>query len=88
MRFDINKQFIVLKVDEKKTVNLYTLIDSETGDKVVSIGVKETELKDRDLVDVTLSIRTQNEKFDTKDDGVKYVEILNTFVSKISKVKA
>nr|WP_192957026.1 hypothetical protein [Bacillus licheniformis] len=87
MKFDINKQFIVLKVDEKSTVNLYTLIDSETGDKVVSIGVKETELKNRDLADVTLSIRTQNEKFDTKD-GVKYVEVLNTFVSKISKVKA
>lgn len=87
MKFDINKQFIVLKVDEKKTVNLYTLIDAETGDKVVAIGVKETELKNRDLVDVTLSIRTQNEKFDTKD-GVKYVEVLNTFVSKISKVKA
>lgn len=86
MKFDINKQFIVLKVDEKSTVNLYTLIDSETGDKVVAIGVKETELKNRDLVDVTLSIRTQNEKFDTKD-GVKYVEVLNTFVSKISKVK-
>lgn len=87
MKFDINKQFVVLKVDEKKTVNLYMLIDGETGDKVVSIGVKETGLKDRDLVDVTLSIRTQNEKFDTKD-GVKYVEVLNTFVSKISKVKA
>lgn len=87
MKFDINKQFIVLKVDEKSTVNLYTLIDSETGDKVVSIGVKETGLRNRDLVEVTLSIRTQNEKFDTKD-GVKYVEVLNTFVSKISKVKA
>lgn len=70
MKFDINKQFILLKVDEKSTVNLYTLIDSESGDKVVTIGVKETELKNRDLVDVTLSIRTQNEKFDTKD-GVK-----------------
>lgn len=87
MKFEINKTFILLKVDEKKTVNLYTLIDSETGDKVVAIGVKETGLNDRDLVDVTLSLRTENEKFDTKD-GVKYVEKLNTFVSKISKVKA
>ena len=88
MKFDINKQFIVLKVDEKATVNLYTLIDAESGDKVVSIGVKEGSLSNRDLVDATLSIRTQNEKFETKNDGVKYVETLNTFVSKISKVKA
>ncbi|WP_282035430.1 hypothetical protein, partial [Metabacillus indicus] len=71
----------------KSTVNLYTLIDTETGDKVVSIGVKETGLENRDLANVTLTIKTQNEKFNTKD-GAKYVEVVNTFISKISKVKA
>ena len=88
MKFEINKKFIVLKADEKATVNLYTLIDVESGDKVVSIGTKEPGLSSRDLVDVIISIRTQNEKIETKNDGVKYVETLNTFVSKISKVKA
>lgn len=86
MKFDISKQFIVLNVEEKKTVNLYTLIDVETGDKVVSIGIKTNELKVRDLVDVTLSTKIKNERFDTKN-GVKYVEVVNTFVSEIGKVK-
>lgn len=88
MKFEINKKFILLKADEKSTVNLYTLIDIESGDKFISIGTKEPGLMSRDLVDVIISIRTQNEKIETKNDGVKYVESLNTFVSKISKVKA
>jgi len=87
LKIDIKKRFILLNVIEKATVSLYTLIDSETGDKCVSIGVKEDNLNNRDLVDVTLSLRTQREKVDTKNDGVKYFEVLNTFVSQIEKVK-
>lgn len=88
LKFQIEEKFILLKVEEKESVNLYTLINNETGDKIVAIGVKEAGLKSRDLVNVTLSVRTQNEKFDTKKDGVKYVETLNMFVSRINKVVA
>lgn len=87
MQFEINKKFILLKVEEKSKVNLYTLIDNESGDKVVAVGVKNNNFVMLDRVDVTLSFKTQNQKFDTKNDGVKFVETLNVFVSRISKVK-
>ncbi|MFU8692669.1 hypothetical protein ACNA6I_22865 [Rossellomorea sp. FS2] len=87
MKFEIEKKYLVLKVEEKANVNLYTLIDNETGDKVVSIGVKEKSIKNFDFSKVLITIRTQTEKFETKN-GVKYVEVLNTFVSKIEKVQS
>lgn len=86
MKLNIERIYIVLKVEEKKTVNLYTLVDAENGDKIVSIGVKEADVKELDLVNATITFKSENERINT-GEGVKYVEVLNTFVAKVSKVK-
>ncbi|WP_460266410.1 hypothetical protein, partial [Bacillus luti] len=63
------------------------LIDLDTGDKVTALGVKtDTELKNLDVVSVSLSLSVKTERIETKKDGLKYLQVANTFVSKIEKV--
>jgi hypothetical protein len=87
MKFIIEKRYAVLKVEEKAKVDLYHLIDLDSGDKVTAVGVKTDDvLSNLDLVDVKLSLTVKTERIDTKKDGVKYLQIANTFVSEIQKV--
>jgi len=85
MKFDIRKQFVVLKIIEKKNFNLYTLIDFENGEKVVALGVTNEQVKERDLVNVVLNLKIQTEKF-IATEGVKYFQTVNIFVPKIDVV--
>ena len=85
MRFTISKKFILGKVEEKETVNLYTLLDVDTFDKIISIGGKFNDLIERETYEVELSIRMYPERFETKSGERKYLDVANTFVSKISK---
>ena len=85
MKFTISKKFILGKVEEKETVNLYTLLDVDTFDKIVSIGGKFNDLVERETYEVELSIRMYPERFETKSGERKYLDVANTFVSKISK---
>ncbi|GAB6485861.1 hypothetical protein [Bacillus luti] len=87
MKFIIKNNYAILKVEEKAKVNLYHLIDLDTGDKVTALGVKtDTELKNLDVVSVSLSLSVKTERIETKKDGLKYLQVANTFVSKIEKV--
>lgn len=85
MKFTISKKFILGKVEEKETVNLYTLLDVDTFDKIISIGGKFNDLVERETYEVELSIRMYPERFETKSGERKYLDVANTFVSKISK---
>lgn len=86
MKFTISKKFILGKVEEKETVNLYTLLDADTLDKFTSIGGKFKDLVERETYEVEISIRMYPERFETKSGERKYLDVANTFVSKISKV--
>jgi len=86
MKFTISKKFILGKVEEKETVNLYTLLDVDTFDKIISIGGKFNDLVERETYEVELSIRMYPERFETKSGERKYLDVANTFVSRISKV--
>lgn len=86
MKFTISKKFILGKVEEKETVNLYTLLDVDTLDKFTSIGGKFKDLIERETYEVEISIRMYPERFETKSGERKYLDVANTFVSKVSKV--
>ena len=87
MKYIIEKNYMVLKVDKKAKVDLYTLIDLEQGDKVTAVGVKcEEELKHLDVVHAVIALTVKTEKVTTKKDGDKYIQTANTFVSSIEKV--
>ncbi|WP_404428054.1 hypothetical protein LG296_21260 (plasmid) [Ureibacillus chungkukjangi] len=86
MKFTINKKFILGKVEEKGTVNLYTLLDVDTLDKVVSIGGKFKDLTERKTYDVEITIRMSAERFETKSGERKYLDVANTFISKFEEV--
>lgn len=87
MKFTIEKSFMVLKVDPKEKVDLYTLIDLENGDKTTSVGNKCLEdLKQFDVVKVTIAINVKQEKIETKKDGDKYLQLANIFISSVEKV--
>lgn len=85
MKFTVSKKFIIGKVEEKDSVNLYTLLDVETLDKFVSIGGKFKDLVERETYEVEISIRMYPERFETKSGERKYLDVANTFISKISK---
>lgn len=85
MKFTINKKFILGKVEEKETVNLYTFLDVDTLDKFTSIGAKQKDLIERETYEVEISIRMYAERFETKSGERKYLDVANTFISKISK---
>ncbi|CAM4361850.1 MULTISPECIES: hypothetical protein [Bacillus cereus group] len=88
MKFTINKKFILAKVEEKEKVNLYTLVDNDNYEKMTAIGVKsESKIEERSLVEAEVSIRTQSERFELKNNEKKYVEVASFFVSSIQKVK-
>ncbi|HFK1501364.1 hypothetical protein [Bacillus cereus] len=88
MKFTINKKFILAKVEEKEKINLYTLVDNDNYEKITTIGVKpELKIEERSLVEAEVSIRTQSERFELKNNEKKYVEVASFFVSKIQKVK-
>lgn len=87
MKFIIEKNFMVLKVEEKAKFDLYTLIDLEQGDKVTAIGAKAKEkISKMDVVAAVINVTLKSEKFETKKDGDKYVQTANTFVSDVQKV--
>ncbi|WP_460266406.1 hypothetical protein, partial [Bacillus luti] len=66
MKFIIKNNYAILKVEEKAKVNLYHLIDLDTGDKVTALGVKtDTELKNLDVVSVSLSLSVKTERIET-----------------------
>jgi hypothetical protein len=89
MKFIIVKRYAILKVEEKAKVDLYHLIDLDSGDKVTAVGVKaDTPLNNLDLVDVKLSLTLKTERVETKKDGVKFLQVTNIFVSEILKVVA
>lgn len=78
---------MVLKVDQKDKVDLYTLIDLDTGDKTTSVGSKCTEeLKQLDIVRVSMAINVKQEKIETKKDGDKYFQVANVFISSVEKL--
>ena len=88
MKFTINKKFILGKVEEKETVNLYILLDVDTLDKFVSIGgkFKDLTLTERKIYDVEFTIRLSSERFETKYGEKKYLDVANTFISKLEEV--
>lgn len=84
MKFVIEKNYMILKVDEKAKVDLYTLIDLEDGTKITAIGAKsEDELKRLDVVAATITLNVKAEK-----KGEEYLQTVSTFVSKVEKVTA
>lgn len=88
MKFAINKKYILVKVEEKEKVNLYTLVDNETYEKVRTIGVKpELKIEERSLVEVEINIRIESERFDLKNNEKKFVEVASLFITSIKKVK-
>ncbi|MBX4164449.1 hypothetical protein [Priestia megaterium] len=89
MKFIIEKRYAILKVEEKVKVDLYHLIDLDSGDKVTAVGVKaDGALNNLDVVDVKLSLTLKTERVETKKDGVKFLQVTNIFVSEIQKVTA
>jgi len=89
MKFQIEKNYAVLKIEEKKNADLYSLIDLDSGDKITSIGVKSDEkIKPLEIVSITLSLVVKTERVETKDKGFKYFNVANTFVSEVKKVRS
>lgn len=86
MKFIVNKKFILGKVEDKGTVNLYTFLDADTLDKFVTIGGKFKDLVERKTYAVELTIKMYPERFETKSGERKYLDVANTFVSKIDEV--
>lgn len=88
MKFNIEKQYALLKVEEKAKVDLYHLIDLDNGDKVTALGAKsEEKLNQLDVAAVTLTLNINTEKVGTGDNS-KYLQVAKIFISKIEKVKA
>lgn len=85
MKFTISKKFILGKVEEKENVNLYTFLDIDSFDKFISIGGKFKDLVERETYEVEILIRMYPERFETKSGERKYLDVANTFVSKMSK---
>lgn len=89
MKFTIKEKYAVLKIEEKPTVDLYHLINLDTGDKVTTLGFKSGEqLKSLDVIEVTLNLDVKTKRIETKDGGFKYLPVANTFISTLKKVKA
>ena len=86
MRFLIEKNYMVLLVEEKAKSNLYTLIDLDNGDKVKALGVK-SKVEKMQIVKTTLNLVVKNERFETKE-GMKYVNALSMFIETIEQVKS
>lgn len=88
MKFNVEKQYALLKVEEKAKVDLYHLIDLDNGDKVTALGVKsEEKFNQLDVAAVTLTLNINTEKVGTGDNS-KYLQVAKIFISKIEKVKA
>lgn len=85
MKFVISKRFILGKVEQKSSVNLYTFLDLDTLDKFVSIGGQFKDLQERESYDVEIVIRMSPERFETKQGEKKYLDVANTFISNIKK---
>lgn len=85
MKFTIVKKFILGRVEDKGTVNLYTLLDVDTLDKFVFIGGKFKDLEEKQVYDFEISIRMSSERFETKTGERKYLDVANTFVSKVER---
>lgn len=87
MKYIVEKNFMVLKVDQKDKVDLYTLIDLESGDKTTAVGNKSPqELNQLDIVRVSITINVKQEKIETKNEGDKYIQLANVFVSSVKKL--
>lgn len=87
MKFIVTKKFMIAKIEPKGTVNLYTLLDSETFEKFVSIGTQDTKnIQERDIVEAEIAIRTSPERFVLKTGEVKFVEVANTFIVALNAV--
>lgn len=87
MKFTIKKTFLLAKVDEKAKVNLYTLLDVETFDKVIVIGTKDTDVVEKDTVQAEISFSLTNEKLILSTGETRYVDVAQKFVTSIGKVK-
>lgn len=88
MKFNIERKYAVLKVETKAKVDLYHLIDLDSGDKISALGVKTDDVfQQLDLVSVKLTLNVNSERVGT-GDNVKYLQVARTFISEIDRVKA
>lgn len=84
MYLELNEEFMVGSVEDKKGFNLYTLLD-KNFEKVVVLGKQVKGLKKGDSVSVKLNVNvTQGQKFETKK-GNAYADVVKLFVSDIKK---
>lgn len=87
MKFNLEKTYAILKIEEKSKVDLYHLIDLHTGDKVTALGVKsEEKLNQLDVATVILTMSVNTEMVGTGDNK-QYLQVAKIFVSEIRKVK-
>lgn len=87
MRFTVKKTFLLVKVDKKEKVNIYTLLDSNTFDKFICIGTKDTDVQEKDTVEAEVSISLQSEKLILSNGETRYLDVANKFVTSVQKVK-
>lgn len=87
MIFKITKSFILGKVEEKNKANIYYLLDTETLDKTVVLGIKTEEVfQERSIVEVDIDMRIQKERFNLINGEKKYADTVSMFLSAIRKV--
>lgn len=77
---------MLVKVEPKGNLDLYTLIDVTNGDKIVSLGGKATEdLELFDIIDVWIRLVLKEERIETKTEGIKFLNVGSIFINNISK---
>jgi len=78
---------MIAKIENKGTVNLYTLLDADTFEKLVSLGSVIKDLKEREIVEAEISIKTTSERFVLKTGETKFIKTASTFVADLKRVK-
>jgi len=86
-KYTISKQYMLVGLEEKGKVDLYTLLELPAHHRkvLVAIGEKSEGLTIGQTVEATLEITIENESFDLKE-GRKFVEVARKFIRSVKPV--
>jgi len=83
---EINSKILILSVQSKEKINVYTYVDLNTNETNTVVGVKK-EVALHTPLNATINVRFNREVFTLQDGEKKYLNTAAFFISGLKEVR-